>query len=1175
MNDPGDDRTLTYEVTGQLAPEVRIPHYTVRSFLGAGGMGRVYGAVDERLGRSVAIKLLPAGTDQHSDRVERFTREARAASALNHPNIITVYESGTCEAGRYIVMEMVEGRTLRKRIAEGLSREDALDFAGQMAKAVAVAHAAGIVHRDIKPDNVMVREDGYVKVLDFGLAHLPLDMEGSQGVTGPVMGTLRYMSPEQGQGQRVGTPSDIFSLGLVFYEMFTGLHPFRSATALATFQSMVTEPASPPSTLNPAVPPLLDELILGMLQKQPDQRPPASRVARLLQDLRSGHVLTMLRPIGPTSREPGKTVGREQELAQLALAAGTAADGEGMLVCVAGEAGLGKTTLVEDFLNGLSRDVPISIGRGRCSENAAGAEAHLPVLGALQNLIASDTSGFAARSMRMLAPSWYARVAPTNETGSGVPATEAGAASPGRLKRELTALFQALARQNRVIVVFEDIHWADDATIDVMSYLSSQFDQLGLLLVVTFRESELLQSKHPFLRLKLDLQARRRCRGIVLSFLSAAEVARYVALEFPKNQFPADFVHKIHSRTQGHPLFLADLIRYLKDRRAVIQENGVWILSGTFKETENELPESVRSMVQRKLESSTEQDRRLLAAASLQGHDFDSAVLAKVLELDPLEVEERLATLERVERFVRFKEEHDMPDGTLSCRYQFIHSLYQMAFYETLRPTRRSVLSGATARALSEFYGARKSKIALRLAPLLAMAREWAQAAQYYLLASNNAGYLFAFKEAAALARSGIEAVKKMPASPDRDKLELALQLALGRPLALSGGADAPEAVACFGRASELAREIGDDVEIFPAIFGLYLVSAMAGECRKTLPFARQLLGIATKSGDAIQLAQANHAVAFVLELTGELAEAEGHADLVLAGERRTNAEYIESIMVDPVIGAEWIKCRVLWMKGFPDQAKNQVRSTLKRIDREETDLRSACYTILMACIVHQYCGDAPEVLALAARGSQFCHQYGFEAELQWFMFFEGWALFSIGDRAGHKGGSIPEGFSGERADGISKMRAGMEFLSASGVRMWATPYSAVLADVLVRQGEREEASRWISWALEFGGLSGIRHTEPELRRLQGEILAAEGRLEEAQAGFERAMELAREQGALSLELRIGMGLARFWRARGKQHEAQTLVSDILGKFTEGFETADLIAAGSLLASLRARAAEN
>jgi tetratricopeptide (TPR) repeat protein len=214
-------------------------------------------------------------------------------------------------------------------------------------------------------------------------------------------------------------------------------------------------------------------------------------------------------------------------------------------------------------------------------------------------------------------------------------------------------------------------------------------------------------------------------------------------------------------------------------------------------------------------------------------------------------------------------------------------------------------------------------------------------------------------------------------------------------------------------------------------------------------------------------------------------------------------------------------------------------------------------------------------VLALAARGSQFCHKYGFEAELQWFMFFEGWALFSIGDTAGNKEGSIPEGFSGERADGISKMRAGMEFLAASGVRMWATPYSAVLADVLIRRGEREEASRWISWALEFGGLSGIRHTEPELRRLKGEILAAEGRLEEAQAGFERAMALAREQGALSLELRIGMSLARFWQARGTQREGQTLVSDIYGKFTEGFETADLIAAGSLLASLRARAAEN
>jgi tetratricopeptide (TPR) repeat protein len=317
-----------------------------------------------------------------------------------------------------------------------------------------------------------------------------------------------------------------------------------------------------------------------------------------------------------------------------------------------------------------------------------------------------------------------------------------------------------------------------------------------------------------------------------------------------------------------------------------------------------------------------------------------------------------------------------------------------------------------------------------------------------------------------------------------------------------------------------------------------------------------------------------------VSEVTGDFAEAERHLNLVLALERRGNAEYVANFGVDPVIGSEWIKARLLWMKGFPDQARKQVRVTLQRIEREEMDLRSACYSLVIACNVHQYCGDVAEVLALAARGAQFCQKHGFEAELHWFEFFEGWALFSsgdsLGDDAGGLSGNPSDGLSHGLSDGIShgisQMRAGMEFLAASGVRLFASPYAAIFADAAIRQGEWQEASRWIAWALEFGSRSGYRYAEPELYRLKAECEAAEGNPAEAEAGFERAMALSREQGARSLELRIAMSLARFWQAHGKSGDGQRLVSEIYGEFIEGLETADLAAARELLASLETRA---
>ena len=257
--------------------------YEVLSLLGAGGMGEVYLGRDTRLGRNVAVKLLPAKHCLDAERIWRFEREARAASALNHPNIVTLYDIGNADEGRFIVMELVEGRTLRQTMEQGAVPAAIPVVGGQIAKALAVAHAAGIVHRDIKPENIMIRQDGYVKVLDFGLARLLREPEhGPQALTGThpgrVMGTVRYMSPEQARGENPAAPSDVFSLGVVFYEMATGKHPFPSDSVLGTLHAIATEAPAAPSRLNPALSRELDGLILGMLEKTPAMRPTAAEV---------------------------------------------------------------------------------------------------------------------------------------------------------------------------------------------------------------------------------------------------------------------------------------------------------------------------------------------------------------------------------------------------------------------------------------------------------------------------------------------------------------------------------------------------------------------------------------------------------------------------------------------------------------------------------------------------------------------------------------------------------------------------------------------------------------------------------------------------------------------------------------------------------------------------------
>src|SRR6266498_834749 len=259
-------------------------HYRVLSLLGSGGMGEVYLAEDTRLRRKVALKLLPAELTANRDRLRRFEQEAQAASALNHPNIITIHEIGQVDGLNFIVTEFIEGETLRQRLATGqMNLPAALDVASQVASALTAAHAAGIVHRDLKPENIMIRPDGLIKVLDFGLAKLtepPTANVDSEAPTvarvnnkmGMVMGTAQYMSPEQARGLKVDARTDIFSLGVVLYEMLAGRAPFAGETTADIISVLLQKEPQPISTLALDTPAKLQSIISEALRKDKDER---------------------------------------------------------------------------------------------------------------------------------------------------------------------------------------------------------------------------------------------------------------------------------------------------------------------------------------------------------------------------------------------------------------------------------------------------------------------------------------------------------------------------------------------------------------------------------------------------------------------------------------------------------------------------------------------------------------------------------------------------------------------------------------------------------------------------------------------------------------------------------------------------------------------------------------
>ncbi|HJW15043.1 MAG TPA: protein kinase [Thermoanaerobaculia bacterium] len=280
-----------------FSPGARLGNYEISSLLGAGGMGEVYRARDTRLGRDVALKVLLGEVSADPDRRRRFEAEARSASALNHPNIVTVYDIGTSDSTIYVAMELVEGKMLRELIlAEPLPPRKLLEIAVQAADGLAKAHGAGIVHRDLKPENLMVSRDGYVKILDFGLAKLVEPLRDSEGLSalptmagatqpGTVLGTAGYMSPEQASGGSVDFRSDQFALGSILYEMATGRRAFQRKTGAETLVAIIREEPEPLGQLNSGVPAPLRWIVERCLAKDPEERYASTK--DLARDLRS------------------------------------------------------------------------------------------------------------------------------------------------------------------------------------------------------------------------------------------------------------------------------------------------------------------------------------------------------------------------------------------------------------------------------------------------------------------------------------------------------------------------------------------------------------------------------------------------------------------------------------------------------------------------------------------------------------------------------------------------------------------------------------------------------------------------------------------------------------------------------------------------------------------------
>jgi predicted ATPase len=726
-------------------------------------------------------------------------------------------------------------------------------------------------------------------------------------------------------------------------------------------------------------------------------------------------------------------------------------------------------------------------------------------------------------------------------------------ATRGRMLREMGDAVEAVTAERALVLVIEDLHWSDHATLDLIAWLARRREPARLFVLCTYRPVDAIVRSHPLRSVVPELARHRHCEELALELLTEADVGRYLSLRFPDSGLVPGLVRAIHGHTDGNPLFMVTVVEALVQDGWLVPIEGRWEAKPGAEQAATAVPPSLAQMVEQQFDALGADDQNVLQAASVAGHEFSSAAVAGGLE-QPLEaVEARCATLVRQTQFLEGRGSETWEDGTVAGRYRFVHALFRQVVHERLPAARRAQLHRKIGLRLEAAYGERAGERAGELAHHFLEGHAPERALGYLKTAAENAQGRAAYREAVNHLTQALDVLARLPTTPERARRELDLRMALGPPLMALRGFAAPEVEKTYSRARELCDEVGETAYLFPTIWGLWQWRLVRGRPASARELADQLLKLGDRDPRVTLLALV--AQGLTRHYLGDLEAARIHLDRAVALYRHDEhrALALAAGQQNPAVTAHRYGAWTLWILGYPDQALHRAEATL-RLAQELGHSPTMAATLIFQARLHQFLGDPARTRELADATMRLAREQGFAQRLAASGILAGWARVAGGD-----------------AEGLAVMLRGLDDFRGTGAGDDIPYWLALLAEARLIAGQAEAAARDLAEALALIHADGPRLWEPEIHRLRGEArLACGADPATVEAAFLEALTAARRHGARSHELRAATALARLWSSTGRRADAHAGLAEVYGWFTEGFASRDLTAARVLLDELSA-----